>query len=47
MLTSAHIISEGESIQLEPETSKSLGLATEYDIDSYKKINEYLATQQC
>lgn len=47
MLNTAQIISDGASIQLEGDGTKPLELVTEFEIDSYKKINEYLATQQC
>ncbi|KAK6622967.1 hypothetical protein RUM43_008819 [Polyplax serrata] len=47
ILSTAQIISEGGTIQLEGEGPKPLELVTEFEIDSYKKINEYLATQQC
>ena len=48
MLNNGQMINEGGgNIQLEDDGGKSLELVTEFEIDSYKKINEYLATQQC
>lgn len=47
MLNTAHIISEDANIHLESDASKPLELVTEFEMDSYKKINEYLGTQQC